>query len=172
MSPSVSLCIPTYNQIDCFRKTLDSIAIQDFANYEIIITDDSPDDSVRQLLHAYSFKGEVRYFKNDVRKGSPENWNEAVRYASGDYIKMLHHDDWFTRSDSLSRYVALLENAPEADFAFSATQIVNPDDDITRLHFPSAEQLERLRSEPTALFMGNFVGGPSATLYLFMGLLL
>jgi glycosyltransferase involved in cell wall biosynthesis len=165
MPPSVSLCIPTYNQIDCFRKTLDSIAIQDFADYEIIITDDSPDDSVRKLLQGYSFKGEVRYFKNDVRKGSPENWNEAVRNASGDYIKMLHHDDRFTRSDSLSKYVALLETAPEANLAFSATQIVNPDDDIMRFHFPSAKQLERLRAEPTALFMGNFVGGPSATLY-------
>jgi glycosyltransferase involved in cell wall biosynthesis len=165
MSPGVSLCIPTYNQIDSLRKVLDSVAAQDFSDYEVIITDDSPGDSVSQLLLEYLFKGEVRYFKNRIRKGSPENWNEAIRHASGDYIKVLHHDDWFTQSDSLTRYVALLEDAPEADFAFSAARIVDYRDGSTRLHIPSAEQIERLRSEPTALFMGNFVGGPSATLY-------
>lgn len=165
MSPGVSLCIPTYNQVDSLRKVLDSIAIQDFVDYEIIITDDSPDDAVSQLLRGYSFKGEIRYLRNSVRKGSPENWNEAIRHASGDYIKVLHHDDWFTGSDSLSRYVALLEDAPEADFAFSATRIVDYRDGSTRLHIPSSEQIEMLRSEPTSLFLGNFVGGPSATLH-------
>jgi glycosyltransferase involved in cell wall biosynthesis len=165
MPPGVSLCIPTYNQVDSLRKVLDSVAAQDFGDYEIIVTDDSPGDSISQLLREYSFKGEVRYFKNSVRKGSPENWNQAIRHASGDYIKVLHHDDWFTESDSLSKYVSLLEDAPEADFAFSATRIVDYRDGSTRLHLPSAEQLERLRFEPTSLFMGNFVGSPSATLY-------
>ena len=91
MPPGVSLCIPTYNQVDSLRKVLDSIAAQDFGDYEIIITDDSPGDSISQLLREYSFKGEVRYFKNSVRKGSPENWNQAIHHASGDYIKVLHH---------------------------------------------------------------------------------
>jgi cellulose synthase/poly-beta-1,6-N-acetylglucosamine synthase-like glycosyltransferase len=36
----VSICIPTYQQVEYLKKTLDSIQFQDFHDYEIIVTDD------------------------------------------------------------------------------------------------------------------------------------
>ena len=165
MSPRVSICIPAYDQVDCLRRALDSVGVQDYSDFEIIIADDSPDDAVGRLLQRYPLAKQIRYFKNSERRGSPGNWNEAVRKASGEYIKLLHHDDWFSRSDSLSRYVALLDEMPEADLAFSATRVVDDRDQSERLHIASAGQLEMLRSDPTVLFFGNFIGGPSATIY-------
>jgi glycosyltransferase involved in cell wall biosynthesis len=163
--PKVSICIPTYNQVDCLRRALDSILSQDFSDYEVIITDDSTNDGVSRLLREYSSSDRLRYFENADRKGSPENWNEAVRHASGEYIKILHHDDWFTQRGSLRKYVELLEDSPDADFAFSGTRIVDSRDAGERLHIPTPKQLEELRGEPTLLFLGNFVGSPSATIY-------
>jgi glycosyltransferase involved in cell wall biosynthesis len=164
MPPKVSICIPAYNQVDCLRKTLDSVASQEFTDYEVIVTDDSPNDSVMQLLREYSASDRFRYFRNPHRKGSPGNWNEAVRHASGEFIKILHHDDWFAQTASLRKYVELLEGSPDSDFAFSATQVVDFSDGDTRLHIATPEQIEKLREEPTVLFQGNFVGSPSATI--------
>ena len=48
-SPLISICIPAYKRIDYLQKLLDSISIQTFKDYEVIVTDDSPDESVEIL---------------------------------------------------------------------------------------------------------------------------
>lgn len=165
-NPKVSICIPTYKQTRYLKGTLDSILIQDYKNYEIIITDDSLGDSVKELIQKYDFDGKLKYFKNKHRKGSPENWNEAVSKASGEYIKILHHDDKFMYKDSLREYVEMLNQNPSSDFAFSATAIhYSSDSSKNRVHKISPKELENLRKNPTSLFLGNLVGAPSATIY-------
>lgn len=163
--PKVSICIPTYKQVDYLRKTLDSVLLQDYEDYEVIITDDSPNDSVKQLVELYDFKGKLSYYKNKVSLGSPENWNEAVRKASGKYIKMLHHDDYFTFSYSLGDYVTMLEEHPNVDFAFSATQVIHVSGNKTWIHAATKQQQQDLKKDPKCLFFGNLIGAPSATIY-------
>ena len=46
----ISICIGTYNRIDYLKRLLDSIAIQKYKNFEVIITDDSSNDSIEQYL--------------------------------------------------------------------------------------------------------------------------
>ena len=82
--PKVSICIPTYKQVDYLRKTLDSVLLQDFHDYELIISDDSSDDSVENLLREFDFKGKLNYFRNSVALGSPANWNYSIKQAKGE----------------------------------------------------------------------------------------
>jgi glycosyltransferase involved in cell wall biosynthesis len=162
--PKVSICIPTYNQAAYLKKTIDSVLAQTFNDYEIIITDDSPNDSVKDLVSSFSRKDVIKYFKNPVQLGSPENWNESIRKANGEYIKILHHDDWFYDNRSLAKYVAMLGKSQNVDFAFSATKAcsaLNGD----YVHSPTPEQLKNLGKEPTVLYCNNFVGAPSNTIF-------
>jgi glycosyltransferase involved in cell wall biosynthesis len=94
----VSICISTYRQVEFLRQTLHSILAQDYSEYEIVVTDDSPDDCVETVVRSMDFGTRMRFFRNRTRLGAPENWNEAVRRASGEYIKIMHHDDHFTPS--------------------------------------------------------------------------
>ncbi len=165
-NPKVSVCIPAYAQTNYLKKTLGSILIQDYEDYEVIVTDDSPDNSIQELIQRYDFGNKLKYFKNKTRKGSPENWNEAVRHASGKYIKILHHDDKFMYKDSLRELVKILEQNPESDFAFSATAIhYSSDSSKNRIHSVSYSELKTLMGEPTSLYFGNIIGAPSATIY-------
>jgi glycosyltransferase involved in cell wall biosynthesis len=164
-TPKVSICIPTYRQTEYLKRTLESIVLQNFQDFEIILTDDSPDNSVSDLIANFHFMGKLHYFKNTTRLGSPENWNESVRKASGQYIKMLHHDDWFTSPSSLSEYVKMLDEHPESDFAFSATSVFESDQNSYREYLPDADKLKELAKDPQVLFSGNCVGAPSATIY-------
>lgn len=161
----VSICIPAYKQIEFLRQTLESIQIQRFSNYEVVVTDDSPDDSVEKLVSEFQFDGKLTYFKNESALGSPENWNECIRRARGELIKIMHHDDHFIDADSLGDFVALLDSNAEADFAFSATKIEDVTSGYFRVHCPTELQLDDLRLYPCCLFGGNFVGAPSATIY-------
>ena len=50
----ISICIPAYKHVDYLQRLLDSILIQTYKNFEIIITDDRPDNSVEILLEKHS----------------------------------------------------------------------------------------------------------------------
>ena len=163
--PKVSICIPAYKQVDYLRRTLESVQKQKFQDYEIILTDDSPDDSVKKLVDTFDFEGKLKYFKNINNLGTPENWNKAVRLATGEYIKILHHDDWFTDENSLVHFAKMLDDHPEADFGFSSTLVWRVDTDTKRVHKATKQQLEILFQNPESLFFGNIIGSPSATIY-------
>ena len=158
LTPKVSICIPAYKQVEYLQRTLQSIQLQKFQNYEIIVTDDSPGDSVESLLKTFNFQGKLKYFRNKKSLGSPENWNEAVRHATAEYVKIMHHDDWFLKEDSLERFVKLLDEDNSADFGFSATLAWQVDVDRRLIHQATDKQIRNLFENPLCLFFGNFVG--------------
>jgi len=165
-NPKVSICIPAYQQPELLRKALDSVLMQDYKDYEIIVTDDSPDSSVEDICKECVAKNvSLRYIKNIERKGTPENWNESMRQAKGEYIKILHHDDWFAEVGSLGKMVNLLEKNPQANLAFCGCLNFNPKDELQFVHTARIEQINRLRKDPEFLFAGNFVGAPSTTIF-------
>ena len=161
----VSVCIPAYRQPDHIRRALESVLRQTGVSFEVVITDDTPDDAVQRVVAGCDEDPCVRYFRNPVRLGSPGHWNEAVRLAKGEYIKVLHHDDYLTETDSLRKYVALLDDHPESDLAFSASLVWMVDTDERWVHRPTAGQLRELAIRPQRLFGGNIIGSPSAVIY-------
>lgn len=163
--PKVSICVPAYGNPEGIRRLLASIKEQDFTDYEVILTDDSPDDSVRAAALGAGMEG-LHYHKNETRLGATGNWNEAVRRAKGEYIKMMHHDDWFSRPDSLGCFVKLLDDAPKAALAFCGSWQVTlgqPADRFARCI--SDENEAMIREDWRNLFLGNYIGAPSATIY-------
>lgn len=159
----VSICIPAYNQVEYLKRTIDSVLNQSYTDYEIIITDDSSSDIVFDLVKEYKSEAKIQYFKNKVPLGSPENWNESIGKSSGEYIKIMHHDDYFSNENSLSEFVKMLDENPKANFAFSATVVVNKEK--KRIHCPTNNQIENLHKDPNVLFFGNFVGPPSSIIH-------
>lgn len=163
--PKVSICVPAYGNPEGIRRLLASIKEQDFTDYEVILTDDSPDDSVKAAALGAGMEG-LHYHKNEARLGATGNWNEAVRRAKGEYIKMMHHDDWFSRPDSLGSFVKLLDDAPKAALAFCGSWQVTlgqPADRFARCISNENEAL--IREDWRNLFLGNYIGAPSATIY-------
>jgi len=165
-NPKVSICIPAYKEPQLIRNCLESIHTQTYTNYEVVVTDDSPDDTVYDVVNSFTSRiKNLNYYKNDKQKGSPDNWNESVRKATGEYIKILHHDDWFANKDSLKKYVEALDNNPHANFAFSASNAYGKNNKISFVHYPSAHELKNLKKNIDILFLGNFIGTPSVTIY-------
>ncbi len=161
----ISVCIPAYKNILFLRRLLDSIAIQDFRDFEAVITDDSPDEEIKALCEAYAGQFPIRYFRNGRALGSPENWNEAVRKARGEWIKIMHDDDWFAGKDSLAEYAAAVRANPEASFVFSAYRDVFLDEGRDREMFLPAGKYKAFLKNKSVLFARNIIGAPSVTLY-------
>lgn len=163
--PLVSVCIPAYNQPEQFARALNSVLTQEFDDYEIIIADDSDNDEIQAYLKKNVFLEKVRYFKNKPALGSPRNWNLALSYAEGKYIKILHHDDWLSDKSSLGKFVAILEHHAEVDFVFSSSINTHALTHQSVVHSPSRKNLNDLFLNPAILLCGNFIGAPSVTFY-------
>src|SRR5882724_7428907 len=116
----ISICIPAYKGIEYLQRLLDSIAMQTFRNFELVITDDSPDDTVKELCKQYQNQFPLNYHRNPVPLGTPANWNEAISKAVGEWIKLMHDDDWFYDKNSLAYFADAISNNPSSSFVFSA----------------------------------------------------
>lgn len=186
--PKISICVPAYKNPSGIARLLASVKAQTYEDYEVILTDDTPDESVRDAAMAAEIPN-LRYEKNRIRQGAANNWNASVRLARGEWIKMMHHDDWFASPASLERMADLLESDPAADLAFCGTWQVTLGEGVERGTEPAApcsgdaacgtdrfprgisrEQEELIRADYRNLFLGNYIGSPSATLYRKTGL--
>jgi glycosyltransferase involved in cell wall biosynthesis len=161
----ISICIPAYKNIGFLQRLLDSVAIQRFRDFEVIVTDDSPDDAVRQLCQEYTSHFDLHYFRNSRQLGTPENWNEAVRQARGEWIKIMHDDDWFANEDSLAGFAAAIRTHSGAYFFFSAYRDIFLDNGGSRDMFLPARRFKAFLKNRSVLFARNIIGPPSVTMY-------
>lgn len=175
----VSICVPTYNNVGEVDRLLQSIAEQDYTDYEINISDDSSNEEIAELIETYQqsdLKGKIRYVHNERSLGHIFNWNAAIQMATGEYIKIMFSDDWFTFPNSLSKLVELLDKNPQANLAFCGSRQVMLDDSAeTSVHNQNIGRaydrratdvfIGRLKADYRNLFLGNEIGAPSAVMY-------
>ena len=165
MDPLISICIPAYKRTDFLKRLLDSIAIQSFHGFEVIITDDSPGDELSTLMATYEKKIDLKYFRNTKPLGTPENWNEAILKASGQWIKLMHDDDWFTDANSLQYFVDAINSQPDKNFIFSAYRKVFLDEDRMEDVSINAFLYRLLQKNPFTLIASNIIGPPSVVIH-------
>lgn len=158
----VSICIPTYNNSEKVKRLLDSVCIQTYKDYEIIISDNSDDTSVQEIINNYHFD-RIKYIHNDNNIGPVANWNNTLEVATGIYIKIMFADDWFAAENSLEKFVNMLETHSEIELAFSGTYQVDENNISRRAILP--EDASKLLHDTNVLFIGNYIGAPSAVIY-------
>ncbi len=163
-TPLISICIPAYKRVNYLKRLLESIRIQTFTDFEVIVTDDSPDDSVQQLCMQYSDQLPLNYSKNQYTLGTPENWNEGIRKATGEWIKIMHDDDWLSSADSLGQFYHMAVKTPDTDFIFSGYSIFEHDQFKSNSIINSFQE-RLLRKDPRNLFYKNVIGPPSVILH-------
>jgi glycosyltransferase involved in cell wall biosynthesis len=162
--PYFSICMPAYNQPEMIRRSLNAIQQQSFRDFEVIITDDSPGNEVGVIAESFKPFFKISYYKNLKALGTPENWNQAIRYAKGKWIKLMHQDDWLASEDALEMFFQMANKNPDKSFFFSA--FANIDDESGKKEFVNCNswQLFLLRISPLHLFKKVYVGNPSCTL--------
>ncbi|MBS1668528.1 MAG: glycosyltransferase family 2 protein [Bacteroidetes bacterium] len=165
MDPLISICIPAYKRTDFLKRLLDSISIQTFQEFEVIITDDSPGEELAALMAAYDKKFDLKYFRNPKALGTPENWNEAIRKGSGRWIKLMHDDDWFSDAHSLQYFVDAINREHGRTLIFSAYRKVFIDEGRVEEVFVNAFRYRLLQKNPFTLIASNIIGPPSVVIH-------
>lgn len=109
-NPKISFCVLFYNQEEYVKETLDSMFLQDYDNYEIIIRDDCSGDNTQDIIKEYlknntrSIEVKVEYGKENL--GIVKSLNRTLSLASGKYIALQGGDD-ISLSNRLSESIKL-----------------------------------------------------------------
>ena len=101
----ISICIPTYEMHgkakELLTRNFDMLKKQTYKNFEIIISDNSKDNTIQNLCEDLKYESlNIKYSRNS-RIGLAPNINEAIKKASGKLIKILFMDDFFADENSL-----------------------------------------------------------------------
>lgn len=162
MTPLISICIPAYKNAEFLHILLESISVQAFRDFEVVISDDSSTSEVSELAKKYDKKYSIKYMHNAVALGSPANWNNAIAHAKGEWIKIMHDDDWFAKDDSLGKF-AVATKKSNSDFIFSGYANIK-NGEIESDHILKGGTQRKIQKDPFYLFVRNFIGNPSTTL--------
>lgn len=116
---SISIVIPTYNNIELFVNAINSILNQTILPDEIIVSDDSSSDYIERWC-ADCHNPIIKYYRNRPTKGAVVNWNWGINQTTKDWIILMHHDEEFMSSNYLE---SLCKHFEDADVIISDIRV-------------------------------------------------
>ncbi len=144
--PFVSVVTATRNRIGLLRKALDSIAAQEYGNYEVIVVDDGSDETVQrqydEIFKQLPANFELHRARPAGQRGDGPGVarNFGIQLAKGDYVAFLDDDDRWIRTDHLSVAAEAIA-AQNADLFFADMQAFRGDKLVWETWFPDLPQL-------------------------------
>ena len=147
MLSSVSVCIPAYRS-RFLAATIESILNQTRRVDELLVVDDCSPHDFESIVSRYE-SSQVRHVRNPSNLGVPANYNRALALTRSDYV-MLFGDHDVMLPTFVERCARILDENPEASFAFSAASAIDENGEVLTDHpsglFPpvfSGDQLVR-----------------------------
>ena len=99
MSPFLSVIIPIYNVEPYIRKCIDSILVQSFRDFELILVDDASPDHCPQICDEYAKKDErVKVIHHLMNQGLVCARKAGLKLACAPYITFVDGDDWIEKN--------------------------------------------------------------------------
>jgi glycosyltransferase involved in cell wall biosynthesis len=95
-SARISVIVPNYNYARLIKRRLDSIRMQTYPIYELIILDDASTDESVSRITDYCRKNDcdARVVLNKANSGSVfSQWQKGIRMATGDLVWIAEADD-------------------------------------------------------------------------------
>lgn len=94
MAPNISIIVPVFNGEKYIQQCLNSILIQSYKNYEIIILNDGSTDNTAKICDMISLlNSNICYFYHE-NMGVSKTRNKGIRLARGNYIVFVDVDDY------------------------------------------------------------------------------
>ena len=109
---NISVIIPTYNRKETLKRAIQSVLIQSYTPYEIIVIDDGSDDGTKEWLK--DNYPNVKYIYQ-MNSGVSSARNKGIKFARGDWIALLDSDDEWLPS-KLKDQANEIESNPAAKF--------------------------------------------------------
>ncbi|EJQ43719.1 hypothetical protein IEQ_05047 [Bacillus cereus BAG6X1-2] len=123
----VSVIMPCYNPTSHIKEAIESVLLQTYSNFELLIIDDGSTESVQEFIKDYLIDKRVSYIKQSKNQGVAIARNAGLKKSKGRYIAFLDSDDlWFP--EKIERQLELMKTH-QAALVYSAYQVIRNESD-------------------------------------------
>lgn len=106
-TPFVSVIVPTSNRPELLRYCLESLALQTFSDFEVIVSDNHTGKPCKEVFDQFA-DGRFRYVTPPSPLAMHDNWEFASGFVTGEYVAVLI-DKTVLRPSALEVMHAILE---------------------------------------------------------------
>lgn len=126
----ISIIIATYNSEKTLQRCLDSIYMQSFTSYEILVKDGGSKDNTVQILNNNIEK--INYLNSGRDNGVYDAWNDCLKNIKGDWFLFLGSDDYFEKDDFLLKMqeIFIEANQKKAKLIYGKNKIISDNGDF------------------------------------------
>lgn len=119
MNIVISIIIPVYNVEKWLNKCIDSILVQSYKNFEIILVNDGSTDKSGDICDKYSKEdNRIKVFHNK-NKGLSYSRNFGVKNSNGKYVMFVDSDDFISDINIIDKFINILEK-DKSDFIYTS----------------------------------------------------
>lgn len=121
----LSIVIPVFNGEDFLPRTLDSVLLSTFQDFNVILVNDGSSDKTLDVFKWYKDKYRFISYIDKKWSGLSETRNKGIETANGDYLMLLDSDDLVHPN----MYKLMVDKAveEEADIVISKTIVIRED---------------------------------------------
>jgi glycosyltransferase involved in cell wall biosynthesis len=141
MSPVISVIIPAYNRSSTIARSVQSVLVQTFQDFEIIVVDDGSTDTTREVVQKIDDK-RIHLICHNGNQGAAAARNTGMQAATGEYIAWLDSDDEWLPQKLDVQLQALNLSAPSARACYTAYELL--DGGKSRLYIPQHADYKKL----------------------------
>lgn len=91
-TPWVSFCMSTYKRPEFLKNQISSLLQQTFSDFEIIISDNDPEKSGKNIVELFQ-DTRISYYHNEENLGMIKSFNRSLAKSKGEFVVMITDDD-------------------------------------------------------------------------------
>ena len=111
----ISCVIPAYQRLDLLTLCLACARAQRDVRLEIVVSDDSPDDKIGEVVREIAARDAFVRYLPGARSGNPvDNWNHGLDNATAPLRVLVHQDEHFLDPGYLARAVRAMNTSGAA----------------------------------------------------------
>lgn len=129
--PLFSIITICYNEENRILKTMESVFLQKYKNYEHIIEDGKSQDRTIEIIEKTRDRykeGQLKIF-SEKDNGLYDAMNRAIKRASGEYLCFINSGDYLYNADTLENIAAVINECPGMDWYYGECIVIFPNGD-------------------------------------------
>ena len=144
-NPLISIICAVRNDERFIRETLDSVVLQSYKNWELVVMDGASTDKTVEILNEYAVKHKNITVVSEPDKGQWHALDKALALTRGEYLFQLCGQDGYLDNDWFKRCVETFEKHPDVSLVWGIPFNMSEDGKLLGPHYAYAKFLRDKR---------------------------